>query len=89
MLNLNTKLEQTYFNFLFVSSTFVCPTEIIAFSDRADEFKAIDTEIIGVSCDSHFSHLAWINTPRKVIILVINVKIIVMVNLCFFSTYKD
>lgn len=45
--------------------TFVCPTEIIAFSDRADEFKAINAEIIGVSCDSHFSHLAWINTPRK------------------------
>uniref|UniRef100_A0A1B6CUC8 thioredoxin-dependent peroxiredoxin n=1 Tax=Clastoptera arizonana TaxID=38151 RepID=A0A1B6CUC8_9HEMI len=45
--------------------TFVCPTEIIAFSDRIKEFKALDTEIIGVSCDSHFSHLAWINTPRK------------------------
>ncbi|RZF38458.1 hypothetical protein LSTR_LSTR011948 [Laodelphax striatellus] len=45
--------------------TFVCPTEIIAFSDRIDEFKKLNTEVIGVSCDSHFSHLAWINTPRK------------------------
>ncbi|CAK8681027.1 unnamed protein product [Clavelina lepadiformis] len=45
--------------------TFVCPTEIISFSDRADEFKAIDAEVIGASVDSHFSHLAWINTPRK------------------------
>lgn len=45
--------------------TFVCPTEIIAFSDRIDEFNAINAEVIGVSCDSHFSHLAWINTPRK------------------------
>nr|AOP12454.1 peroxiredoxin-lke protein [Sterechinus neumayeri] len=45
--------------------TFVCPTEIIAFSDRADEFQAINTEVIAASIDSHFSHLAWINTPRK------------------------
>jgi len=45
--------------------TFVCPTEIIAFSDRIAEFKAINTEVVGVSVDSHFSHLAWINTPRK------------------------
>lgn len=46
-------------------STFVCPTEIIAFSDRAEEFRKINTEVIGVSTDSHFTHLAWINTPRK------------------------
>jgi peroxiredoxin (alkyl hydroperoxide reductase subunit C) len=45
--------------------TFVCPTEIIAFSDRADEFKALGAEVLAVSVDSHFSHLAWINTPRK------------------------
>ncbi|XP_031629482.1 peroxiredoxin-2 [Contarinia nasturtii] len=46
--------------------TFVCPTEIIAFSDRIKEFEALNTAIVGVSVDSHFSHLAWINTPRKV-----------------------
>ncbi|XP_015188288.1 PREDICTED: peroxiredoxin 1-like [Polistes dominula] len=45
--------------------TFVCPTEIIAFSDRADEFKAINCQVIGASTDSHYTHLAWINTPRK------------------------
>jgi len=45
--------------------TFVCPTEIIAFSERAEEFRKIGCEIIGVSCDSKYSHLAWINTPRK------------------------
>lgn len=45
--------------------TFVCPTEIIAFSDRIKEFDALNTAIVGVSTDSHFSHLAWINTPRK------------------------
>lgn len=43
----------------------MCPTEIIAFSDRAEEFRRINTELIGVSTDSHFTHLAWINTPRK------------------------
>lgn len=51
--------------FCFVYSTFVCPTEIIAFSDRAKEFRALDIEIIGCSTDSHFTHLAWINTSRK------------------------
>ncbi|XP_046435688.1 peroxiredoxin 1 [Neodiprion virginianus] len=45
--------------------TFVCPTEIIAFSDRVAEFRAIGCEIVAASTDSHFSHLAWINTPRK------------------------
>lgn len=45
--------------------TFVCPTEIIAFSDRYEEFKAINTEVLGVSVDSEFSHLAWIQTDRK------------------------
>jgi peroxiredoxin 2/4 len=45
--------------------TFVCPTEIIAFSDRYEEFKALKTEVLGVSVDSEFSHLAWIQTSRK------------------------
>lgn len=45
--------------------TFVCPTEIVAFSERIADFKAIDTELVGVSVDSHYTHLAWKNTPRK------------------------
>jgi len=45
--------------------TFVCPTEIIAFSDRASEFRNINCEVIGCSTDSHYTHLAWMNTPRK------------------------
>ncbi|CAL8388663.1 unnamed protein product [Arctogadus glacialis] len=45
--------------------TFVCPTEIVAFSDRAEEFRKIGCEVLGASTDSQFSHLAWINTPRK------------------------
>jgi len=44
--------------------TFVCPTEIIAFSERAKEFNDLGVEVIGVSVDSHFSHLAWRNIPR-------------------------
>ncbi|MEL6578375.1 MAG: peroxiredoxin [Cyanobacteria bacterium J06621_12] len=45
--------------------TFVCPTEIIAFSDRHGDFKSVNTEILGVSVDSEFSHLAWIQTERN------------------------
>lgn len=57
---------QVYFNRkCYFRSTFVCPTEIIAFSDRIEEFKKIKTTVIAASTDSHFSHLAWINTPRK------------------------
>jgi peroxiredoxin 2/4 len=44
--------------------TFVCPTEIIAFSDRYDEFEDLDAEVIGVSTDTVHTHKAWINTPR-------------------------
>jgi peroxiredoxin (alkyl hydroperoxide reductase subunit C) len=43
--------------------TFVCPSEIIAFDHRLDEFKQRNTEVFGVSIDSHFTHNAWRNTP--------------------------
>jgi len=42
--------------------TFVCPSEIIAFDNRLKEFKDRGVEVIGVSVDSHFSHIAWKNT---------------------------
>ncbi|XP_053945874.1 peroxiredoxin-2 [Anastrepha ludens] len=45
--------------------TFVCPTEIIAFSERIEEFKQLNAEVVGVSVDSHFSHLMWCNSERK------------------------
>jgi peroxiredoxin (alkyl hydroperoxide reductase subunit C) len=45
--------------------TFVCPTEITAFEDHLDEFKQLGAEVIGVSTDSKFSHLAWVRTPRE------------------------
>ncbi len=45
--------------------TFVCPSEIIAFDKALSKFKEKNTEIVGVSVDSHFTHLAWKNTPRN------------------------
>lgn len=44
--------------------TFVCPTEITAFSDQHGDFAALNCEVLGVSVDSKFSHLAWIQTER-------------------------
>jgi peroxiredoxin (alkyl hydroperoxide reductase subunit C) len=43
--------------------TFVCPSEIIAFDKALARFKERNVEVIGVSVDSHFTHLAWKNTP--------------------------
>ena len=45
--------------------TFVCPTEIIAFSNKNADFEKRNTVVLGVSIDSKFSHLAWRNTDRK------------------------
>ncbi|MCZ8341845.1 MAG: peroxiredoxin [Leptospira sp.] len=45
--------------------TFVCPTEIIEYDAQLEDFKKIGAEVLGVSIDSEFSHLAWKKTPRK------------------------
>jgi peroxiredoxin (alkyl hydroperoxide reductase subunit C) len=45
--------------------TFVCPTEIIAFQEQLAEFEKRNTAVVGVSVDSEFSHLAWVNLPRN------------------------
>ncbi|KIK61866.1 hypothetical protein GYMLUDRAFT_42277 [Collybiopsis luxurians FD-317 M1] len=45
--------------------TFVCPTEILAFNDALEEFKKIDTVVIGASTDSQYSHFAWASQPRN------------------------
>ncbi|GAX76560.1 hypothetical protein CEUSTIGMA_g4006.t1 [Chlamydomonas eustigma] len=45
--------------------TFVCPTEIIAFSDRAKEFEALNCQVIATSTDTEECHLAWTRTPRS------------------------
>lgn len=45
--------------------TFVCPTEIVAFSDAAAKFKAVNCELVACSVDSYFSHLAWTKQSRS------------------------
>ncbi|MBN1761268.1 MAG: peroxiredoxin [Chitinispirillaceae bacterium] len=44
--------------------TFVCPTELHAFSDRFKDFKTRNVELVAVSVDSHYSHFAWLSTPK-------------------------
>lgn len=58
------KGQYTLLFFYPLDFTFVCPTEIISFSDRTAEFMAHGVQILGVSVDSHFTHLAWRNMPR-------------------------
>lgn len=45
--------------------TYVCPTELIAFSEALPKFRELGAEVLGVSTDSHFTHLAWIKTPKN------------------------
>ncbi|XP_018326213.1 peroxiredoxin-2 [Agrilus planipennis] len=45
--------------------TFVCPTELVAFDKEYSKFQKLNTELVGVSVDSHYTHLGWINTPRS------------------------
>lgn len=60
-----------YFSLLFPTFILIWfhvmkgPTEILAFNDRIQEFRAINTELVACSVDSHFTHLAWVNSPRK------------------------
>ena len=44
--------------------TFVCPTELIHFSDRLEEFQGVGAEVVGISTDSVHSHRAWLKTPK-------------------------
>ncbi len=65
-LKLSNYLDQYVVLFFYpLDFTFVCPTEIIAFSDRHEEFSSLNTQILGVSVDSEFAHLAWIQTEKK------------------------
>lgn len=67
----NFSLEQyigkkfVVFFFYPMDFTFVCPTELHAFQAKLDEFKKLDTEVVACSVDSHFSHWAWLNTPKN------------------------
>jgi len=62
-LSKETKGKYTVIFFYPLDFTFVCPSELIAFDHRLAEFKARGVEVIGVSIDSQFTHLAWKNTP--------------------------
>ncbi|HLC19234.1 MAG TPA: peroxiredoxin [Thermodesulfobacteriota bacterium] len=59
------KGKSTVLFFYPLDFTFVCPTELVALSDRIDEFEARDAQVIGISVDSHFSHIQWRKTARK------------------------
>jgi len=68
--------------------TFVCPTEIISFSDKAAEFRAIGCEVIGGSIDSAFSHLAWIKqSPKQGGLGPMNIPLIADVNRSVSQSY--
>ena len=45
--------------------SFVCPTEIVEFSDRLEDFQACGCQVVAVSTDTEFSHFQWTNTPRS------------------------
>lgn len=62
-----SELKGTYIVLFFypLDFTFVCPTELHAFADRLGEFSERGVDVVAVSVDSHFSHLAWLNTPRS------------------------
>lgn len=64
-LKLSEQLKGKYGVLFFypLDFTFVCPSELIAFDHRLEEFKKRNVEVIGVSIDSQFTHLAWKNTP--------------------------
>lgn len=57
--------KHVVFFFYPMDFTFVCPTEIIAFQDRMEEFERKNVAVVGCSTDTHFSHFAWLNTPRE------------------------
>lgn len=64
-LNLKEYLKGKYGVIFFypLDFTFVCPSEILAFSSKAEEFEKRDAKVIGISIDSQFTHLAYRNTP--------------------------
>ncbi len=59
----STKDKYAVIFFYPLDFTFVCPSELIAFDHRLEEFKKRNVEVIGVSIDSQFTHNAWRNTP--------------------------
>jgi len=65
--SLEQYLGKKYVVFFFYPAdfTFVCPTEIIAFQDKINEFEKRNVAVVGCSVDSHFSHWKWLQTEKK------------------------
>lgn len=65
--SLQQYVGEKYVVFFFYPAdfTFVCPTELIAFQDKAAEFESRNTVIVGASTDSEFSHWKWLQTPQN------------------------
>ncbi len=65
--NLHQEIDQRYGVIFFypMDFTFVCPTEILSLSSRAEMFKKLNCSVFGISVDSKWTHNAWRNTPPK------------------------
>lgn len=65
--SLSQFVGEKYVVFFFYPAdfTFVCPTELIAFEEKAAEFAALNTVVVGASTDSEFSHWKWLQTPQN------------------------
>ena len=65
--NLHQEIDQRYGVIFFypMDFTFVCPTEILSLSSRAEIFKKLNCSVVGISVDSKWTHNAWRNTPPK------------------------
>ena len=68
IINLSNYLGKKYVVLLFYpyDFSFVCPTELTSFSKKYDKFSQLDTEILFISPDSHYTHLAWIQTEYEI-----------------------
>ncbi|MBT4399761.1 MAG: redoxin domain-containing protein, partial [Bacteroidetes bacterium] len=57
--------KEVIFFFYPLDFTFVCPTELLAFEEKLEEFKKKNVEVVGCSIDSEFSHWAWLQTDKN------------------------
>lgn len=64
--SLDQYIGKKYVVFFFypLDFTFVCPTELLAFQDKLNEFESKNVAVVGCSTDSKYSHLAWLKTER-------------------------
>lgn len=62
-----SELKGKYVIFFFypLDFTFVCPTELHAFQEKLSDFEQRNAQVVACSVDSHFSHLAWLQTPKS------------------------